>query len=109
MGTGGTYGAAIVAGGPIVWGVAIFATIVVGAEEIGAGMVTFDCWKNVVRDSTTKNMFVTLDELLLDERVAGYDLDERSNSMVVRNKWNETFAIEEAALPCGFGMPHGKL
>lgn len=106
---GPTVGATIVAGGPVVWVGTIFAVTVIGAEEDDAGTVTFDCWKRVLHDNSSSKSFVTLDELVADGRVTGYHIDERSNTMLVRNKWNETFSIEEVTLPSSYILPLGKI
>jgi len=99
--------ATIVAGGPVVWGLAALGATIVGAEEHVECGFTWDCWKALVHEdaSSAPSTGRTVSELLNDPRVKGYSIDEQRNVMLLHNMWGEEFELEYVPVPVGVLMP----
>eukprot|EP00928_Gymnodinium_smaydae_P095102 TRINITY_DN8121_c0_g1_i1.p1 TRINITY_DN8121_c0_g1~~TRINITY_DN8121_c0_g1_i1.p1 ORF type:complete len:174 (+),score=7.49 TRINITY_DN8121_c0_g1_i1:65-586(+) len=71
--------------------------VVVGADSIG---LTWDCWKPMVRESSSvPSRGRLLTDLLNDPVISDYSLE--NSSVVVRNRWNESWRIDPVILPWG--------
>eukprot|EP00928_Gymnodinium_smaydae_P059364 TRINITY_DN4266_c1_g4_i1.p1 TRINITY_DN4266_c1_g4~~TRINITY_DN4266_c1_g4_i1.p1 ORF type:complete len:287 (-),score=10.79 TRINITY_DN4266_c1_g4_i1:307-1167(-) len=78
---------------------AVLGSVVVGADA-GASSVTWDCWKPILRErsaapSRGRLLIDILDDPVIDEFYVG------SQSVFVRNRWNESWRIDPVVLPWG--------
>eukprot|EP00928_Gymnodinium_smaydae_P075193 TRINITY_DN581_c0_g1_i2.p1 TRINITY_DN581_c0_g1~~TRINITY_DN581_c0_g1_i2.p1 ORF type:complete len:174 (-),score=20.14 TRINITY_DN581_c0_g1_i2:302-823(-) len=80
-----------------------------GLVTVGAGgdasAVTWDCWKPIVHDSsTTPSRGRPLIDILKDPVISDYSVG--NHSIVVRNRWNESWRIDPLILPWGEVAAH---
>ena len=95
---GALIGTAIVAGGPIVWGLAIFGTMVVGTKT--EQNITFDCWKAIVHDTSPEpSNGCELQQILANDKIVSVEMG--LDSFILCNKWGEVFSLEPVILPGG--------
>lgn len=63
---------------------------------IGHDKITFDCWKQVLHDTSPEpSKGLLLIELLNDKKVKSYQIlnDEKTTFLVIENIWNEKYRI----------------
>eukprot|EP00928_Gymnodinium_smaydae_P075194 TRINITY_DN581_c0_g1_i3.p1 TRINITY_DN581_c0_g1~~TRINITY_DN581_c0_g1_i3.p1 ORF type:complete len:213 (-),score=17.75 TRINITY_DN581_c0_g1_i3:197-835(-) len=83
--------------------------VLLGVVTVGAGgdasAVTWDCWKPIVHDnSTTPSRGRPLIDILKDPVISDYSVG--NHSIVVRNRWNESWRIDPLILPWGEVAAH---
>eukprot|EP00928_Gymnodinium_smaydae_P075195 TRINITY_DN581_c0_g1_i4.p1 TRINITY_DN581_c0_g1~~TRINITY_DN581_c0_g1_i4.p1 ORF type:complete len:175 (-),score=23.52 TRINITY_DN581_c0_g1_i4:302-826(-) len=86
-----------------------YMAVILGFVTVGAGVdasaVTWDCWKPIVRDdSTTPSRGRPLIDILKDPVISDYSVG--NHSIVVRNRWNESWRIDPLILPWGEVAAH---
>eukprot|EP00928_Gymnodinium_smaydae_P070960 TRINITY_DN5467_c1_g1_i4.p1 TRINITY_DN5467_c1_g1~~TRINITY_DN5467_c1_g1_i4.p1 ORF type:complete len:231 (-),score=40.45 TRINITY_DN5467_c1_g1_i4:311-1003(-) len=78
--------------------------VVVGAEA-EASAVTWDCWKPILHEkSTAPSRGRLLQDILNDPAISDYSVG--NHSVVVRNRWNESWRIDPVVLPWGQMAAH---
>eukprot|EP00928_Gymnodinium_smaydae_P062804 TRINITY_DN4657_c0_g1_i6.p1 TRINITY_DN4657_c0_g1~~TRINITY_DN4657_c0_g1_i6.p1 ORF type:complete len:212 (+),score=33.28 TRINITY_DN4657_c0_g1_i6:66-701(+) len=78
--------------------------VTVGAEA-DASAVTWDCWKPIVHEnSTAPSRGRPLIDILNDPVISDYSIG--NHSVVVRNRWNESWRIDPLILPWGEVAAH---
>lgn len=81
--------------------------VLVGAEEgDNHNGLTWDCWKAVLRDTSTEpSQGMTLGALLSDDRIQASKSEGYRGMLTVTNKWGETFDIKPVTVP-GLGLAY---
>eukprot|EP00928_Gymnodinium_smaydae_P016976 TRINITY_DN1644_c0_g1_i6.p1 TRINITY_DN1644_c0_g1~~TRINITY_DN1644_c0_g1_i6.p1 ORF type:complete len:223 (+),score=26.89 TRINITY_DN1644_c0_g1_i6:154-822(+) len=78
--------------------------LVVGADA-DASAVTWDCWKPMLHEkSTAPSRGRLLTDLLNDPAISDYHIGH--DSVLVRNRWNESWRIDPLILPWGQVAAH---
>eukprot|EP00928_Gymnodinium_smaydae_P070959 TRINITY_DN5467_c1_g1_i3.p1 TRINITY_DN5467_c1_g1~~TRINITY_DN5467_c1_g1_i3.p1 ORF type:complete len:225 (-),score=38.06 TRINITY_DN5467_c1_g1_i3:233-907(-) len=78
--------------------------VVVGAEA-EASAVTWDCWKPILHEkSIAPSRGRLLLDILNDPAISDYSVG--NHSVVVRNRWNESWRIDPVVLPWGQVAAH---